>query len=58
MTGSSIYWAVDKETKTLIDAIHHIESNNYEMELREAVINLWEEIDAKFDENRKPKMRF
>jgi hypothetical protein len=57
MTVSSMYWAYDKEFKALDDAIHHIENNNLENELRDAVIDLWEEIQNKFKVERKEKVR-
>lgn len=57
MTGGTKYWAVDKEIQSLDDAIRHIEDNGFEGELKEATINLWEEIDANFRLERKPKER-
>lgn len=43
---------VRKET-----AINKVESMGLEQELREQVIDLWTEIEAMFDSDRKPKMR-
>jgi len=37
------------------DAIRLIENDNLEDQLREEVIDLWTEIESKFDSNRKPK---
>jgi len=38
-------------------AITIIEDDNLENELKEATINLWEEVEGKFKTNRKPKIR-
>ena len=38
--------------------IRYIEENNLEGELRECVIDLWEEIQEQFKNDRKPKKRF
>lgn len=43
--------------KSIDDAIHKVEEKGLEKKLRKAVINLWEEIEAKFDSNRKKKIR-
>ena len=34
-----------------------IEESKSENDLREQVIDLWEEIESKFESNRKPKVR-
>jgi protein RecA len=47
--NGKFYVAMDK-------AILHIEENNLQKELRERTINLWEEIEAKFDVKRSPKV--
>jgi len=58
MMNSTKYIAVDKEYQRLDFAIRYIEENNLEGELREYVIDLWEEIQDKFKNDRKPKRRF
>ena len=58
MTGTTRYVAVNKEFQSIDKAIKHIEDNNLEKELRENVINLWEEIQRKFNVERKKKVRF
>jgi len=60
MTGSSGYFQLgtDKGFKSITDAIIHIEENNMESDLRELVIDLWEEIESKFEIKRKEKVRF
>ncbi len=56
--GGTRYVAVNKEFQSIDKAIKHIEDNNLEKELRENVINLWEEIQQKFKVERKAKVRF
>ena len=58
MMNSTKYIAVDKEYQRLDFAIRYIEENDLEGELRELVIDLWEEIQEKFKVDRKPKKRF
>lgn len=58
MMKSTMYIAVDKDYQRLDFAIRYIEENNLEGELREMVIDLWEEIQEKFKVKRKPKVRF
>lgn len=41
--------------RSMEESIDHIEKNKLESVLREEVINLWEEIEAKFETNRKPR---
>lgn len=41
--------------KTITSAIKHIEDNNLEDQLREETIDLWEEIESKFESKRKPR---
>ena len=41
--------------KSLNESIKIIEDDNLEHQLREEVIDLWTEIESKFDSNRKPK---
>jgi len=43
--------------KSLDISIGIIESENKEIQLKEAVIDLWEEIESKFKADRKPKVR-
>jgi len=57
MTKADKYNAVNEEFGRMDTAIKHIEDNNLEAELREQVIDLWEEIEAEFKVDRKPKMR-
>jgi len=38
-------------------AIRHIEDNNLELDLKNKVIDLWEEIENTFKVDRKPKQR-
>jgi len=51
------YQAMDKEFQQLRAAISHIEENNLERELRNTVIDVWNEIEHRFKEKRKPKLR-
>jgi len=55
---SSKYTCVDKEYSNIYDAIKYIESENLEKELREDVIDMWEEIEEEFRMERKKKVRF
>lgn len=57
MTKADTYNAIDKEFARMDSAIKHIEDNNLESELREQVIDLWEEIEEAFKVQRKPKRR-
>jgi hypothetical protein len=41
--------------KSMDTAISWIEKHQLEQDLKEEVINLWEEIESKFDQERKPK---
>jgi protein RecA len=57
-TGSSTYILGGSVlAKNRRDSTRIIEDANAEGELREAVIDLWEEIEEKFDSDRKPKQR-
>jgi len=59
MMNSTKYIACDKEYQRLDFAIKYIEDNDLEGELREDVIDLWEEIQEKFKTTRKKvKVRF
>jgi recombination protein RecA len=57
MTGQKVYWAVVEETNSLDAAIKIIEEGNLMEQLREETMNIWEEIEAKFRTERKPKER-
>jgi len=55
-TENKVYTLRDKSLGISLEkAIRYIEDNNLENDLREEVITLWEEIESKFDSNRKPK---
>ena len=57
-TAVTSYYLNDKLLgKSLEDAIQMVESAKLENELRDAVIDLWEDIEAKFDSRRKKKER-
>jgi len=56
--GLNKYDACGKEFKSMDAAIKYIEENDLESELREKVIDLWEEIEMVFRPQRKPKVRF
>lgn len=43
--------------KTINKAIQEVEEQGLEKKLKEQTIDLWEEIESKFEENRKPKKR-
>lgn len=58
MMSKTMYVAVDKEYQRLDFAIRYIEENNLEGDLREMVIDLWEDIQDKFKVDRKTKVRF
>lgn len=58
VTRNSKYPAVDKEYANIYDAIAYIEKENLEKELREDVIDMWEEIEEEFRMERKKKVRF
>lgn len=56
VTGSSVYKVGDtKLGKVLADAIRAVEEDGLERALKEEVIELWNEVEAKFEEPRKPK---
>jgi len=58
MTGAKMYPVVDKELHSLEDAIHYAEENDLQKDIREEVIEVWNEIEDKFQFGRKPKVRF
>ena len=56
-TGSTVYAIKDtKLDRSLERSIQIVEEENLEQELRNAVIELWNEIEEEFQENRKPKV--
>jgi recombination protein RecA len=57
-TGSKTYMVNDLNVGNSMDkAIVKVEELNLEKDLREQVIDLWEEIEDKFNSERKPKIR-
>jgi RecA/RadA recombinase len=57
MTGETTYDCVNKNYSRISDAIRYIEDNDLQDELKEKVIDLWEEIEDKFLISRKSKNR-
>jgi len=62
MTGTKMYEFEDSKLKkesfkSLDEACQAIEETGLEQELKRQVINLWEEVEAKFKQERKPKDR-
>jgi len=58
MTGSTTYDIGERKLhKSLVDAIAIVEEEGLEEDLREAVIDMWEEIEEQFKVERKPKKR-
>ena len=59
MTKATAYDCIDGKTYVSMNAaIEYIEGNDYEAELREQVIGLWEENESLFKMERKSKKRF
>jgi len=58
ITKASNYDVLDKTYVGIHDAVSYIEGHNLEGELREWVIELWEENENLFRVKRKPKVRF
>jgi RecA/RadA recombinase len=56
--GNSQYDGITKDFTSMKRAVDHIEENNLQLELRKQTIDLWLEIEAKFKQIRKPKVRF
>lgn len=56
-TGVTRYDAITKSYQSMDYAIKHIEKNDLEEQLRGKVIDLWEEIEKKFESDRKSKVR-
>ena len=57
MTNDTSYVAIDQSFGRMDAAIKHIEENSLELELKNQVIDLWEEIENEFKVDRKPKRR-
>lgn len=57
MTKETKYNAITKEFLSMESAIRCIEENKLELELRERIIDLWNNIQKQFDVSRKPKER-
>jgi len=58
MAGATKYECIDKSFVSMDAAIHYIEEQGYQKQLREQVIDLWEEIEDAFRIERKPKERW
>jgi hypothetical protein len=56
--GTEKYDCIDKKYSEVIPAVRYIEQHDYEPQLREKVIKLWNTIDLHFTEPSKPKVRF
>ena len=56
--GMSIFPCVNKEYAYINQAIQYVENNNLEAELRENVIDTWEEVNKLLTIKRKKKVRF
>ncbi len=57
-SGSTIYTINERKlNKGIEKSIRMVENNDLENELKEAVIDLWKDIESKFASNRKPKKR-
>jgi recombination protein RecA len=57
-TGAKIYTLGDEKLAvSMEDAINIIEKNGMQTQLKNEVVALWEEIEHKFDSERKPKQR-
>lgn len=52
------YPTIDKDWQSLEKAIEYIETKQYQTQLRDQVIDLWEEIEDRFRQTRTPKMRW
>lgn len=56
MSSSSVYCVGEQKlAQSLNESIHIVEEEGLEQKLREEVINLWHEIESKFEERRKPR---
>jgi recombination protein RecA len=56
--GNTTYNVGDKTYRSLNQAIDYVEKNDLEEEVRNQVIELWEEIEGAFFTEKKPKKRF
>ena len=57
-SGNSVYTVNDERLHNSLDkAIRLVEKKNLERELKEEVIELWNDIENKFKQRRKPKVR-
>ncbi len=55
-TKNTMYYVGERKlAQSLNEAIHIVEEEGLEQELREEVIDLWNEIESKFEEPRKPR---
>jgi len=57
MTGATRYNCITKEYQSIEKAFHYIEDNNFEEELRDKVIDIWEDVQKVLKVERKPKKR-
>jgi protein RecA len=57
MGGYTTYQCIDKSYQAMDKAIKYIEEKGYRQQLREQVIDLWEEVDKKFELKRMKKER-
>ncbi|RLC88850.1 MAG: hypothetical protein DRJ03_01015 [Chloroflexi bacterium] len=58
MTGDTKYNCIDHKWQSMEKSIKYIEEQNFEKQLRNNVIDLWEEIQQNFKVERKKKKRF
>jgi RecA/RadA recombinase len=58
MRKDTLYDCITKKYQNMEKAVQYIEENHLEKDLRERVIDLWDEIEALFTDERKPKVRF
>lgn len=56
--GCAMYPTVDKEYQSLEQAVSYIEKQGLELQVREEVRQVWNELQQKFHIERKPKVRF
>jgi len=57
ITGEKKYNCFDEEVLSIEKAIKYIEENNYIGKLKERTINLWQEVENSFEQDRKVKLR-
>lgn len=58
ITKATKYDCFGKSYQSMVDAVAYIENKDLEVKLRNTTIDLWEEIESKFDQKRKPKVWF